>query len=104
MLYLLPAGAPVDLHDEFTYDGIIIFRSPTLNLIKGGDTSIDLHNSDGDIVLRIAFCRGTNKILFNTRSAETATWDGRLGAEHVGFEGKFIGRDTTITEIGSRSS
>ena len=58
MLYLLAAGATVDLRDEFTSDGIIIFRSPTLNLISGGDTSIDLHNSNGDIVLRIAFHPG----------------------------------------------
>ena len=95
MLYLLPAGATVDLRDDFTSDGIIIFRSPTLDLISGGDTSIDLHNSDGDIVLRIAFHRGTNKILFTTHRAETSSWGER--GEHVGFEGKFFGRDTTVT-------
>lgn len=57
MLYLLAAGATVDLRDEFTSDGIIIFRSPTLDFISE-DTSIDLHNSNGDIVLRIAFHPG----------------------------------------------
>ena len=95
MLYLLPAGAPVDLRDEFTSDGIIIFRSPTIDLVRGGATSIDLHNSDGDIVLRIGFCREINKIMFNTHRAETSSWERN---EQVGFEGKFIGQDTaTIT-------
>jgi hypothetical protein len=94
MLYLLPPGTILDLRDEFTSDGIIIFRSPTLDLISGGDTSLDLHNSEGDIVLRIAFHRGTNRILFNTRRVETSSWE---RGEHVGFEGKFIGRDTTVT-------
>lgn len=63
--------------------------------------SIDLPNSDEDIVPRIAFQRGTNKILFNTHRAETSNCDER--AEHVRFEGKFIGRDTTITICDHRS-
>src|ERR1700734_3489477 len=66
MLYLLPAGgwlAPVNLNDEFTSDGIIIFRSPTLDLNSDGASSINLHNSDGDTVLHIVFRRKENKIV-----------------------------------------
>ena len=95
MLYLLPAGPIVDLHDEFTSDGIIIFRSATLDLISARNTSINLYNGDGDIVLHIVFRREAKKIVFNTHRSETSTWERE---EHVGFEGKFNhGQDTTVT-------
>ena len=52
--------------DDFTSDGILILRSPTFDFICGGDATLDLHDDDGNVVLRIAFRRETNKILFNT--------------------------------------
>ena len=76
------------MRDDFTSDGILILRSPTFDFICGGDATLDLHDDDGNVVLRIAFRRETNKILFNTGWEEE---------ERVDFDRKSIGADATVT-------
>ncbi|KAF8538668.1 galectin [Trichophaea hybrida] len=94
MFYLLPLTQTVELRDDFTTDGIIVFQSDKLDLTPSGidNTSISLLNA-GDCLLVIAVRRNDNTIVFNSKTAE-----GGWGPEETEtLEDKFPGPNTTIT-------
>jgi hypothetical protein len=93
MFHPLPIQGTVNFRNDFTYDGIILLRSSTLNLIDGGRTTLDLLNAEGDVILHLAFVRGPSRVVFNTRHSESSSWERE---EHILSEGKFVGQDASI--------
>jgi hypothetical protein len=91
MHHLLRVGAIVYFRKKITSDGIIILRSPTVDLFNSGNTEINLLNTSGQLILHIAFRRDENVIVFNTYRRNR--WEGE---ERVGFDGNFTSEDGHI--------
>ncbi|KAF9236897.1 hypothetical protein BU15DRAFT_49453 [Melanogaster broomeanus] len=94
--YTLKIGGTVGLNADLTTDGIIIFRSASLDLTPVNNAGIDnasinLNDGNGNRLLHVSFRRAENAIVFNT-----STNEGWGPEERVALGGKFFKPDITL--------
>jgi Galactoside-binding lectin len=93
-IHLIPVNSAVPLSHPISADGIVIFRSPQLDLLASPSrTALNLLAQNGDIVLHIGFRHDQNLIVFN---AFHNNW---LSQESIPFGTRLNGQNHTITVI-----